>query len=102
SGSALGRQLGEKSGSIVVLALLGELDGGFELPAGLGRLLRLPPLIEAPATDADDDHQRHRDDDAAVLLPELLEALSADFLVDFLQNVVHNALRAVAAGSPPP
>jgi hypothetical protein len=98
AGRPLGRDLGEGRLGLPVLALLGEHHGGLELRARFCSFLGFPPLIAAPAAHPEDEDQRDRDEDRAVLLPQLLEPLAAYFLVDFLKNIGHRALRAHIAG----
>ena len=68
-----------------MLVLLGELDGLVEGRTGLGRLLRLQILVAAPAADPGDDQQRAGDDVDRILVPQLLELVATDFLVDFIK-----------------
>jgi hypothetical protein len=57
--------------------------------AGLRRLLRLPPLVTAPTTSAEDDNDAGRNEIAAIAFPQLFELFAADFLINFLEYVGH-------------
>jgi len=68
-----------------MLVLLGEIDGGIEGATGLGRLLCFQILITAPAADRGNDQQRPGDDMDRIPVPQLLELIAADLLVDFVK-----------------
>ena len=75
-----------------MLAGLAERDGGLECGAGGGGFLGLPPLVAAPGADAGDDEHGERDQIDAVAIPQLLELIAPDFLVDFVKDVSHELL----------
>ncbi|MHC2241820.1 hypothetical protein ACVJH7_001127 [Bradyrhizobium elkanii] len=68
-----------------MLVLIGQFDGAVERRAGLGGLPGLEILVAAPATDARNDQDRQGDDKERVLVPQLLELIATDFLVDFVK-----------------
>jgi hypothetical protein len=68
-----------------VLVLLGEFDGLVKGRAGLGRLLGLQILIAAPAAYRGDDQERAGDDIDRLLVPQLLELVATDILVDLVK-----------------
>src|SRR3954454_17506030 len=72
-----------------MLALLGQNGGGVELGAEFGGFLGLPIIVAPPARDGRDDEHRERDEIGAVAVPQLLELLASDFLIDFLKNIAH-------------
>src|SRR5206468_1691173 len=84
---AVGDDLGKRGLGLAVLAAIGQRAGGFEGRAGLGRLLGLEPLVAAPRRDSR-DHEDGRDRDIdAVAIPQLLQLLAPDFLIDFLKDI---------------
>jgi len=68
-----------------MLVLLGQFGCAVERRAGLGGLLALEILVAAPATDARDDQERQGDDQERVPVPQLLELIATDILVDFIK-----------------
>ena len=81
----LGGQIGKGGFRLGMLVLLGEFDGLVEGSAGLGGLLGLQILIAAPAAHGGDDQERHGDDIDRILVPQLLELVATDVLVDFVK-----------------
>ena len=75
-----------------MLAGLAERDRGLESGTGGGGLLGLPPLIAAPGADGGDDEHGERDQIDAVAVPQLLELIAPDFLVDLVKDVSHELL----------
>jgi len=68
-----------------MLVLLGEVEGGVKGPAGLGSLLRFQILVAAPAADCGDDQDRTGDEMNRIAVPQLLELIAADLLVNFVK-----------------
>ena len=91
AGGALGGDLGESRLGLGMLAAVAERDRRLEGRAGLGRLLGLPPFVAAPSRDRRDHEERRRHDIDAVAVPQLLELFPADFLVDFPEDIGHEA-----------
>jgi hypothetical protein len=85
AGGSGGRDLVESRFGFRVLGLLDKLDRGVKSGARLGGLLGFQILVASPAGDGGNDQNGGRDDLERVLVPELLELLPADFLVDFIK-----------------
>src|SRR4029077_20699046 len=106
AGAAVLRELGKGRARHLLLAAFGEGQRRLEGSAGFGRLLVLPPVVAAPAAHREHDNKSGGNNQVAVPLPELLQLLAPDFLVDFLENIRHfNALRpglkVVSGGAAP-
>src|SRR6202011_4196842 len=85
-----------------MLALLAERDRRLEGRTRLGGLPGLPPIVGAPARHREDDQDRRGDDVDLIALPQLLELLAPDFLVDFLKDIGHSCALALARQRPTP
>jgi hypothetical protein len=68
-----------------MFVLLGQIESGIKGCSGLCGLLGFQILIPAPAGDGGDDQERRSDDIDRVSVPQLLELLPTDFLVDFIK-----------------
>jgi len=87
AGGSVRDDLGKSRFGIRVFAAFRERHRSLEGGAALGGFLCLPPLVTAPGRDNHHDENDRRDGVIAVTVPQLLELLSPDFLVDFLENV---------------
>jgi len=85
AGRRLGGEISKGGLGLGMLVLLGQFRGPVEGGAGLGGLPGFQVLIATPATDAGNDQDRQRDDVERVLVPQLLELLPTDFLVEFVK-----------------
>ena len=94
---SVGGDLGERRLGFLVLTLLAEQCRGVERGAGFGGLLGFVPLITAPAADRGDEQHRQRNDQDAVAIPQLLDLLATQFLINFIENIGHEASPAPAA-----
>jgi len=65
--------------------LLGEVEGGIKGLAGLGSLLRFQILVTAPTADCGDDQDRAGNEMNRIAVPQLLELIAADLLVNFVK-----------------
>src|SRR5262245_65988231 len=97
TGRAVGGDLGKSRLGLAAFAGFGERAGGLESGAALGGLLALPPHIAAPGRNRRDQQNGCGDGIIAVAVPQLLELLSTDFLVDFLKDVGHERPRPIPA-----
>ena len=68
-----------------MLILVGKFRGLVEQGPRLGRLLGFQVLVAAPAADRGDDQERAGDDIDRVLVPQLLELVATDILVNFVK-----------------
>src|SRR5690349_1663996 len=100
---AVGGELGERCRCFRMLAGFRKCDRLLKRCARKRGLLRLPPLVTAPAADAYNDDDAGRNEVNAVALPQLFEPFAADFLINFMENIGHaSALKASSqSGSPP-
>ena len=72
-----------------MLALGAELGGVLERGARLACEPGLVPVVGAVAADPGNDQKCERDDEEAVLVPQLLELFAANFLIDFIEDIGH-------------
>src|SRR5262249_32959052 len=77
---------------LAMLVGLGERERGFIGGAGFLGLFHLPPFPGAPCRNDENDQDGGGEDVVAPPLPQLLELLAADFLVDFAKDIGHLSL----------
>ena len=94
---SIGGNLGKGRLGLLVLPLLAEDRCRVERGARFSGLLGFVPLIAAPAADGGDEQNGQSDDQDAVAVPQPFELLAAQFLINFIENVGHEASPAPAA-----
>jgi len=82
-------QLGEGGLCLGVLVLFGEICRLVKDRARLSRLLGLQILVAAPAAHRGDDQERAGHQEDGIPVPELLELVTAYFLVNFIKQFRH-------------